>query len=126
MVAIGYGVATRLVEVRGPERDAKLAAACTDAERLRGARLIDEAAAAYGAIANVEPDKSCVIGKRKSPAERTQTAAMWRKELLADLRISSERIERARLYRRAYVLKRGRGVQRGRRHARQRAITAYL
>jgi tetratricopeptide (TPR) repeat protein len=41
------------------EHDAKLQAACEDADSLRGARLLDEAIDAYGAIARVDPDWRC-------------------------------------------------------------------
>lgn len=39
--------------------DARLRAACADAEALRGARLLDEAADAYAAIARADPEWLC-------------------------------------------------------------------
>lgn len=41
------------------KHDARLSAACADADSLRGARLLDEAAAAYGGIARVDPEWRC-------------------------------------------------------------------
>jgi tetratricopeptide (TPR) repeat protein len=41
------------------KHDARLNAACADADALRGARLLDEAADAYGAIARADPGWRC-------------------------------------------------------------------
>jgi tetratricopeptide (TPR) repeat protein len=124
LVVVGYVVATRWVAVSGPERRALLKAACDDADGLRRAHLLDEAAVAYGAIGNVDHAWSCEGGL--AAAKRENSATAWREEILGDLRISGEQVERARLHRRAYVLHRGPSVQEGRRRARARATNAYL
>ena len=124
LTGVGYLVVTRWVKVSHPEQDEILQTACADADTLRRAHLLDEAAAEYGAIVEVDAARSCEAGV--GAAARTRTAKEWRTDVLADLRISGELVERARQYRRAYVLHRGPSVQEGRRRARQRATSAYL
>ena len=106
------------VMVSDSEGEALLSKACADADTLRRAHLLDESIAQYGAISDVDPARICAGGA--GAGKREQSAQAWRAEVLRDLRISGELVERARLYRRAYLLKRGPSVLEGRRRARQR------
>jgi hypothetical protein len=127
-VAIAVGVclyfAIDWVRVDAREHAQQLRAACRDADALRRARLLDEASAAYLAIARADKTRRCAGGRWA--ARRTQPAEEWRRELLAELRISGALIERGRIYRRSYMIKRGAGVESGREEARRRATHAYL
>jgi len=156
MAGIGLAVlavAVYAVSVTPAERGSKLTAACQDADELRSARLLEEAAAVYGAIASVQADKRCqgtqvasgpgppcdplpaggarlcdersaTLQRERTPRE--QTAGAWQAEVRDAQRRSEEQFERAEQYRRAYAMERAPGADAARGTALVRARNAYL
>jgi tetratricopeptide (TPR) repeat protein len=126
------------------EHDERLRAACEDADALRGARLLDQAADAYGAIDRVAPSWRCrgsdvAIGpgpacdedrdaltvcdeSQREAKPRVMTASAWQEEVQTARRLSGERLEQASQYQRVY-----RGASGDARdEAGKRALSGYL